>query len=570
MNFDNPMIQGALAPTTVALLASAGESLANTIEQQNQKFDAQMKAPLIGKTYADSLTKIAQGNFEGFKGIAAATAATAGNPILASLFKDFDTAGVRLADSFMDRQAQTGRFDQAEKLQGQRIAASEVAATERATVSENAATARNTFSEKQADKRYLMQIEREDNQLHLDKIRDWERDKAIIDKQYEAQVKLINEQNAGERRAKELDPNHELIIQPVPPKPEYPPQPKRELRTPLPSQSADAGVQMTGDLFDNSEFSSSVPMPRSTSSANRHGVVNQSHYAGQGEGDGDFKELPPVPPIAEGQPPAEQTLVNETQMPPGVQGPPEMQGPTIPPEIAAKAEERNQEPPKDGKVERQVGNAVFEIHGVKPGARKVDVSETANTATGSITVKRDGEIPAANRLSDALVIINANDPELAAWMASKIESNKKVFLYTQQGDKQFNSETMAYSIEDGKNVPFRAVSDKETIEAFKTARQLMLGEMKGRFGITFEIPNPDAMREDLLKKVAGNFVSEEKANSQLKKYRVKPFEKEEIGIAKQKLREESIRKNKVPTDAGPFDDVINQRDYNPILGSTFD
>lgn len=512
MDLNNPMIFGALAPTTVQLLASAGETLTKEIEVQNQRFDAQLKAPQVGKLYADSLTRISRGDFEGFKGIAAATAMTAGNPILAGVFKDFDTAGVRLADSFMDRDAASARLQ-----------SSEAAMLERTKVSERG-----------ANNRFGLQIEREDNAQYQSSINDWERDKAFIDKNHQEEIERIRKANMGEARRAELEPGYQPKIQQAPKHPGYPKEPARQERIPmrsllnlndpdLPEKGVSGGIVNDDGLFRDS----------SKSSAN-NAVIEPNQTGG-----GDINEqAQPMNEQAQPLPPLVNENATEQVNPPQA-------------EQAQEAEQRNeQQKPQDGKLERQIGSAVFEIHGYKPGAKPVDVSETVDTSTGKITISKKGEAPPANRLAESLAVIQANDPEFATWISKKLEVGvKELFIYHQAGDKEFQSTDTAYAInKDGSKEAFRHIADKDVVAAFKTSRTLMEGEMKGKFGLTFSVSEEksNAARDNALNEVAEGVSTISEQNAILTRYRIEPINKEDVDIWKQKQRELRIRSDAEP------------------------
>lgn len=112
---------GSIAPATVSLATSTanlflseGRALSEKIEAQSAKAEAQMKAPIIATAYADGLTKIAQGNFEGFSRMEQANAMTAGNPFLMKFAEGARSEATQIARNFLDNKLSERRI-QAEK-----------------------------------------------------------------------------------------------------------------------------------------------------------------------------------------------------------------------------------------------------------------------------------------------------------------------------------------------------------------------------------------------------------------------------------------------------------------------
>lgn len=222
--YQSPTMFGAIAPTTANMLAEAGANLTKQIEEQNVKLEAQLKAPAIGQIYADSLTRIAKGDFDGFKGIAEATAQGAGNPFLMSIFKDFDSAATRLAQSHME-----SKFAESRQLVQERMASERLASSERQT------TERVEAQESGANNRLGLSIDSNANSIYKQELGAWDRSVAEMKNDYQKEVLRVQKHNEAENEIVKYDANHKPDILPEPPELILPPKPEPPQRTVVPS-----------------------------------------------------------------------------------------------------------------------------------------------------------------------------------------------------------------------------------------------------------------------------------------------------------------------------------------------
>lgn len=126
----NNQSAGSIAPATTGLATSTanlflneGRALAEKIEVQSSKAEAQMKAPIIATAYADGLSKISQGDFSGFGRMEAANAMTAGNPFLMKFAEGARGEATQIARNFLDNELSNRRIQAEKDLQDKRITA---------------------------------------------------------------------------------------------------------------------------------------------------------------------------------------------------------------------------------------------------------------------------------------------------------------------------------------------------------------------------------------------------------------------------------------------------------------
>ncbi len=112
-----------LATSTANLFLNEGRALAEKIEVQSSKAEAQMKAPIIATAYADGLSKISQGDFSGFSRMEEANAMTAGNPFLMKFAEGARGEATQIARNFLDDRLSQRRIDAEKDLQANRIKA---------------------------------------------------------------------------------------------------------------------------------------------------------------------------------------------------------------------------------------------------------------------------------------------------------------------------------------------------------------------------------------------------------------------------------------------------------------
>lgn len=553
-SFNNPMMFGAVAPTTANMLAEAGAALTQQIETSNTKFEAQMKAPQMAKGMADALTRVSSGDVGGFSDLAKTAGMAAGNPFLQSMFKDSEAVAARLFDSFMEKEALTQRLNMQEQLQ----------------------TQRDTAAATRQDSMWERQLEREDEQLWRQQHSDWERDKATLDAAHRKEVEKIQKGNAGERRRAERDPTYTPQLIQEPPPPQYPPEPVRRTRVAVPGSSpmgagpalpaGGGAVQGDGGLFGEGLASPppvtggvgqpSMPLPKNAEELAAMGNVSQQaqpplRMDGVPELDGSAQPLPGQVGQDVVDTPAPE-LNNQTAQVDQGEG-----------DVTEAAIVNDTMPEKAGKIERQIGNLRFEIQGYKPQAGSKESSETIETNTGSVTFKENKEAPPANRLADSLAYIEGNDPQFAQWIGENIVKGNKVFLHTKGtgGEK----ESHAYATQkNGKNVDFfvpgtevrdattgevtggtpRAMGDEDVVKAFRTAKSLMEGEMKGKFSLSVELDEAakKAARDTALKEVVEGKTKLDTANKQLKFLRTEPVTEAEIKAIKDAQAEQERKK----------------------------
>jgi hypothetical protein len=113
----SPTMTGVIPSSTVNLLQSEGNALAQKIEVQSQKAEAQAKAPAIATAYEDAFTKISQGDLSGFAGLEKANSLAAGNPFLTAMAKDASNTAHQMASQFFQQEQQKRQFEQSATLQ---------------------------------------------------------------------------------------------------------------------------------------------------------------------------------------------------------------------------------------------------------------------------------------------------------------------------------------------------------------------------------------------------------------------------------------------------------------------
>ena len=243
--YQSPTIFGAIAPTTANMLAEAGANLTKQIEEQNVKLEAQLKAPAIGQIYADSLTRIAKGDFDGFKGIAEATAQGAGNPFLMSIFKDFDSAATRLAQSHME-----AKFTESRQLVQERMASERLASSERQT------DARLGVQESGQNNRLAVSMDGQNDAIYRQAMSQYASKVAEMDNDYQKEVLRVQKHNEGENEIVKYQEGYKPQLLDEPPKPVYPKEPEKPERTIINGVRPSAGrgrfagpIEPDGQLF---------------------------------------------------------------------------------------------------------------------------------------------------------------------------------------------------------------------------------------------------------------------------------------------------------------------------------
>lgn len=98
-------------PKTAQLFAEQGARLSKEIEETNNKFEAQAKAPAIATAYANALTGIKTGDFKGFADLAKVAVETSSNPFLRNMTEDALKLGVTAAADYARTEALSKRED---------------------------------------------------------------------------------------------------------------------------------------------------------------------------------------------------------------------------------------------------------------------------------------------------------------------------------------------------------------------------------------------------------------------------------------------------------------------------
>lgn len=515
------MLGGVVTNATAGMLVEAGQNLSKEIEANNLRLDAQMKAPQVGKLYADALTKVAKGDMEGFKGITAATAASAGNPFLMSIFKDMDTIGARLADSHLDRVTATARASEAEKLQNARI------------------TAMNDRQDKQIgasndrqDKMINIQREREDNLLFRQREDDWRGQVAKIDNEYAKEVQKIQEANKGEAEMAKLDPSYKPNIQQIPPKPTYPAKPEPPVS---------GGLPLPDDASVSAGFEPGAVLPSLPGATQ----VSQESAKPMGPQPIDPGSLPTT---AGGKDLATfgQTTA-ETQ-----EGEPQVVVPTQSPEIVKKAEVVNDSEPKNGVATRQVGNLVIEIPGYKEDAGKTKHSRTIKLANGTATVTGESQTPPQREFAKAIETIQT-DPAFGMFVSAHTWAGNKVRIKEEKDAKgKITGYLPMVVAKNGSEAPMKNYDPqgqematdhyvtKEVAEALTNFEKMVNGDMKGKFSIYLALTKEQqSQKRNIAMTQVWSGRNLDNANKDLAIARIKPLTKEEVEEAKKKHESEA-------------------------------
>lgn len=116
----SPTMFGSVSPTTSKLLADAGKQLADKIEENSVKFEAQKEAPAIANLMGQGLTMLSAGDHTGFNYLAEAKARGASNPFLAKMTADALNEGNRAFTSHISEANATHRFDTSVSLEAAR------------------------------------------------------------------------------------------------------------------------------------------------------------------------------------------------------------------------------------------------------------------------------------------------------------------------------------------------------------------------------------------------------------------------------------------------------------------
>lgn len=117
----SPTMFGSVSPTTSKLLADAGKDIADQIEKQSTKFEAQQQAPEIATMMASGLHLLATGDPQGFNYLASAKAKGATNPFLAKMTSDALEEGQRTFQAHITESAADKRFNVSIDRQDQQI-----------------------------------------------------------------------------------------------------------------------------------------------------------------------------------------------------------------------------------------------------------------------------------------------------------------------------------------------------------------------------------------------------------------------------------------------------------------
>lgn len=540
----SPMGAGAVTNYTAGILMEAGANLSKEIETTNAKLDAQVKAPVISKMYAEALTGIAKGDFEAFKGVTQATAMAAGNPFLMAAFKDFDTAAVRLADSHLDRETATARATQAETLQTARI------------------DAQNTRQDKQIDavnqrqqNQFDVHRQDEEDRIYRQSMTDYERDKAALDSAYQKEVVRVQKANEGESEMAKLDPNYAPNLQQAPPKPQYPQAPVRRTvgsAAPLPSSPsglpAPEGELAPGYLFPPDAVPGPIPSEPSPMAPAQVAppVVTPDKTVGGGD----------LATFGED----EQTIPANTQM-----------GPPLPPAVKKIADEAtvvNEKPPVKGVAQRQIGNIVFEIPGVKESSgENTKVSRTIPLAAGQATITTESKPTPANEMAESIATIQGQDPAFALFLAKHTMAGNSVAIQEQTDGKGKVTGYQPVAVaKNGSQVPMsnynpdgsengqpHTVSEgvAKSLNKFKT---LVEGPMKGKFGfyVALDDKGKANARANAIKNVRNGDTTLEQENKQLALARIKPLTKEETEKAKEEKKKEEAEDDNFTRNVMPY------------------
>lgn len=523
------MMMGAVAPKTAEMLAEAGSELFKRIETQNQQFDAQMKGPEVGALYADSLQKVARGDFSGFSGIAKASAMSSTNPFLAAAFKDMDTIGARLADSHLDRAAADARILASDERQAARIDAQERMQTERLTAADAAATNRMNAGYDRQDEIYKRQIEREDEQLYRQDLENWDSKNNQATKDYEKELDRITKANEGEKHRASLEEGYQPKLQEPPPKPTFDPKPERRTRTQVPRGTPDLGLEGNGNVFPQGDggvlpsITSDVPlpaipdMPQGQGDVDEGGIVNDTPV----DADGLPTDIDPGA-VSTPAPPPGKVKMQETG--PDVTGP---------------------RPPRmNGKVlDAPLGTMTF--HVLTSDKPEITISEgmaNAGGGTTTITTKSNNEKDKkAARLAELIGEINsldynfANEASLAMMKKQPVNvqnfgTDKEPKWYAQVAGKNMQTQNPAYKGDP--NAP--QTTDREPIsgEVAKrwTEAQGLVNQLKGSLSITYKVPTwmkQRALEADLADIAKGDLTLKE-VNSARKEYGSEVIKPEQV------------------------------------------
>lgn len=107
----SPTMFGAINTKTAQLFLEEGARLSKKIEDSSSKAEAQGKAPAIATAYAEGLSAISQGNFDGFTMMGRAIAESAGNPFLMKMTSDAMQEATNVANNWKSNQMASKRLN---------------------------------------------------------------------------------------------------------------------------------------------------------------------------------------------------------------------------------------------------------------------------------------------------------------------------------------------------------------------------------------------------------------------------------------------------------------------------
>jgi len=400
----SPTMMGAISPTTARVMAEAGKSIAERIESNSIRFDAQRRAPQIAELMGQGMALTSQGDFEGgFSLLAKASAMGAGNPMLARMAGNAVSEGSRMAGMFMDNAIATAR------------------------------------------------LEREDSRYREASIRDGERELALIDRQtdddwrgrvaaqdntYAKQVEAYQQNQAAENRAAQIEGRAPNKIAP-PVKPAPPPRPQFKSRVyggpgvsePLPSLDPNAG-DFNGDILPPPTSQPNITgRPRgggrylaNTDNSPVNLVMADSPAANiQGGGDFEGETATPAPSKPTDQYQRAIEMINEK---------PQGQQAALVNEKVQPIEIGKPRPPqtKGNEVTVPFGRMNFIL--TTPNANNMRVSETVDTATGSKTYsfgsEKDKTGDNVSQFAQLVAQADNLDHAFADWASTQFLQGKKV------------------------------------------------------------------------------------------------------------------------------------------------